>query len=217
MASLVSLWGIRLTYNFSRKGAYSWKFWEGEEDYRWVVLRQKPELKAPIRWALFNLFFISFYQNALILLFTLPILVAVNDSNNQFGWIDYVATFLFIGFLIIETIADQQQWNYQQQKLQKIKSSGKLEGIYEKGFVHTGLWKYFRHPNYMAEQAIWICFYFFGVAASGEWVNWSIAGSLLLLLLFQGSSTFSESISSGKYPQYADYKKSTGRFLPKFK
>lgn len=34
MAILVNLWGIRLTLNFARKGGYSWKFWEGEEDYR---------------------------------------------------------------------------------------------------------------------------------------------------------------------------------------
>ncbi len=34
MAVLVSLWGIRLTANFALKGAYQWRFWTGEEDYR---------------------------------------------------------------------------------------------------------------------------------------------------------------------------------------
>ena len=58
MAVLATLWGVRLTYNFSRKGAYSWKFWEGEEDYRWNVVRQTPALKGRLRWGLFNLFFI---------------------------------------------------------------------------------------------------------------------------------------------------------------
>ena len=72
MAVLVTLWGVRLTYNFSRRGAYSWKFWSGEEDYRWAVLREKPELKGKTRWFFFNLFFISLYQQGLILLFTLP-------------------------------------------------------------------------------------------------------------------------------------------------
>lgn len=32
LALLVSVWGVRLTYNFARKGGYS-----GEEDYRWPV------------------------------------------------------------------------------------------------------------------------------------------------------------------------------------
>ena len=54
MAVLVTLWGIRLTYNFSRRGAYTWKFWTGEEDYRWEVLRQKPELKGQRQMVLFQ-------------------------------------------------------------------------------------------------------------------------------------------------------------------
>ena len=41
MAVLATLWGIRLTLNFARRGAYKLKFWEGEEDYRWPVLRAK--------------------------------------------------------------------------------------------------------------------------------------------------------------------------------
>ena len=40
-AILVTFWGIRLTINFARKGAYSIKLWSGEEDYRWKVLREK--------------------------------------------------------------------------------------------------------------------------------------------------------------------------------
>jgi len=41
MSILVSIWGIRLSFNFARRGGYSIKFWEGEEDYRWEVLRQR--------------------------------------------------------------------------------------------------------------------------------------------------------------------------------
>lgn len=215
MAVLVSLWGIRLTYNFSRRGAYTLKFWAGEEDYRWGVLRKKPELRGKVRWFFFNLFFISLYQNALILLFTLPILVAVKGNDQPLNWIDFMATGLFLFFLVIETIADQQQWNYQQEKHRRIKAGITPDGIYAKGFTHTGLWKYMRHPNYMAEQAIWISFYLFSVAATGQWINWSIAGCLLLVILFQGSSDFSEAISTEKYPEYSNYKKSTGRFVPK--
>lgn len=216
MAILVSIWGIRLTYNFSRRGAYTWKFWAGEEDYRWGVLRAKPELKGRFRWFLFNLFFICLYQNGLILLFTLPILVALKGSATPLGWLDYVAAAGFIFFVIIETVADQQQWNYQQEKHRKMNAGEKLEGIYKKGFTHTGLWKYMRHPNYLGEQAIWICFYLLGVAATGQWINWSIAGCLLLVILFQGSSDFSEAISAEKYPDYKEYQKKTGRFIPKF-
>lgn len=61
MASVITFWGIRLTYNFARKGGYSWRFWQGEEDYRWAELRKNPYMANPILWFIFNLTFISFY------------------------------------------------------------------------------------------------------------------------------------------------------------
>ena len=40
MTFLVSAWSIRLTYNFYLRGGYTFpKFWQGDEDYRWEVLR----------------------------------------------------------------------------------------------------------------------------------------------------------------------------------
>jgi steroid 5-alpha reductase family enzyme len=36
-ASLVTIWGIRLTYNYWRKGGYK----KGEEDYRWAVVKKR--------------------------------------------------------------------------------------------------------------------------------------------------------------------------------
>jgi steroid 5-alpha reductase family enzyme len=71
-----------------------------------------------------------------------------------------------------------------------------------------------RHPNYLSEQAVWIVFYLFSIVATGHLINWSIAGGLLLVLLFKGSSDFSESISAEKYPEYKRYQKEVGRFFP---
>lgn len=217
MAVCATLWGIRLTYNFSRRGAYRLRFWEGEEDYRWEVLRQNPLFKGkPLRWSLFNLFFISLYQNTLIWLCTLPMVVVYTGRGTPLGVYDYLIAALLIGFLLIETIADQQQWNYQNEKHRRLKAGEKPEGEYAIGFVRTGLWGKVRHPNYAAEQAIWLTFYLFTVVCTTQPVNWSMAGALLLLVLFQGSSDFSESISAAKYPAYADYQKKVGRFLPKW-
>lgn len=217
MAILVTIWGARLTYNFSRRGAYQWKFWTGEEDYRWEVLRNNTLFKGyKLRWTLFNLFFICLYQNGLILLFTLPILVTYKASDQHITIIDGLLAALFLTFVIIETIADQQQWNFHKEKQRLKLANQPLTGAYADGFVSTGLWSKIRHPNYMSEQAIWIVFYFFSVVATGQWINWSMAGCLLLVILFQGSSDFSEAISSGKYPQYSNYKKKAGRFFPKF-
>jgi len=214
MAVLASLWGIRLTANFAMKGAYKLKFWTGEEDYRWEVLRKKPEFQPKWKWTLFNLFFISGYQNVLILLFTLPTIVALQHSEIPLGAFDYTVAGLMFLFIVYEMIADIQHWNFQSAKWAKIKAGETLTGDYKKGFLDKGLWAHSRHPNYFAEQSVWICFYFFSVAASGEWLNWSAAGALLLVVLFQGSSNFSEELSAAKYPEYADYQKRVPRFIP---
>ena len=214
MSLLVSLWGLRLTVNFAMKGAYNWRFWAGEEDYRWLVLRKKPEFNPRWKWTLFNLFFISGYQLVLILLFTLPTIVALQNNSVPLGVFDYIAALLMFFCIGFETVADIQQWNFQSKKHAMIKSGEKLQGDYKKGFLDKGLWALCRHPNYFAEQSIWLCFYLFSVAAGGSWFNWSIAGCLLLIVLFQGSSGFSEEISAGKYPEYEGYRRRVPRFLP---
>ncbi|MFO7852127.1 MAG: DUF1295 domain-containing protein [Bacteroidota bacterium] len=212
MAIVVSIWGIRLTYNFARRGGYSIRFWEGQEDYRWPALRSKPEFAASWRWALFNLLFISFYQMGLILLITLPALKSI--GARPLSWVDYLIAFIAIMFIIIETISDQQQWKFQEEKKRLLESGEPLPEKYKKGFVDSGLWGIVRHPNYASEQSVWIVFYFFSVSATGLWLNWSVIGAILLILLFYGSSNFSESISMRKYPDYREYKENIPRFIP---
>ncbi|MGH8456277.1 MAG: DUF1295 domain-containing protein [Stenotrophobium sp.] len=213
MSALATVWGVRLTYNFSRHGAYQWKFWGGAEDYRWAHVRSKPELQGRLKMTLFNLFFISLYQNALLLLITLPILLA-HGAKNPLGWIDYAMAAVFLGLVTYEAVADQQQRVFQNEKHRRTRTGEKLDGRYARGFISSGLWSLSRHPNYLAEQSIWAVFFLFSIAATGRF-NWSAAGCLLLILLFQGSSNLAESISSGKYPEYQDYQKRVPRFIPR--
>ncbi|MFM1962184.1 MAG: hypothetical protein RLZZ172_1029 [Bacteroidota bacterium] len=215
MSVLVTIWAARLTFNFARRGGYSWKFWEGEEDYRWEVLRQRPGFKNPFVWLLFNLFFICFYQNTLIFMFTVPVISGLAEHAAPLGLFDYVLAVIYVALVVMEFVADQQQFDFQTEKYRRI-NAGEDLGEYADGFIQTGLWSKMRHPNYFAEQAIWVVFYLFSVAATGEWLNWTIVGAVLLLILFKGSSDFSEQISAKKYPKYADYQKRVGRFLPKF-
>ena len=216
MACLATLWGARLTFNFARKGAYKLKFWEGEEDYRWPVLRAKKEFQPRWKWVLFDLFFISIYQNALVLMTTFPALVSMN-APGALTWVDCLAAALMLGFIIYETVADEQQWKFQTRKWAMINGGKKLEELpapYNKGFNTTGLWNVSRHPNYFAEQGTWVSFYIFSIAAGIGLFNWSIIGALLLIVLFLGSSSFAEEISSSKYPEYARYCKTVSRFFP---
>ena len=218
MTLLVTFWGLRLTYNFFRKGGYNKIPWKGEEDYRWGVLRQHPIFKKRIRLIVFNLLFISFYQHFLILLFSTPLIFAAKYSENPLSGYDLLASVLMFSFIMLETIADNQLFNFHKQKKNAQTVNGKYENSLKSGFMSEGLWKYMRHPNFLAEQAIWVSFYFFSVGASGLIINWTLAGSVLLILLFIGSSTLTENISMKKYPDYLLYKQNVPKFIPlKFK
>jgi len=215
MVMLITLWGLRLSYNFYRKGGYSLIPWKGEEDYRWKIMRGHSLLKGRLRFGMFNLLFISFYQHLLILLFSSPLLLAVIGSSGNLSVIDILAASAMLSFIILETLADNQQFRFQMEKRNSAGDRVKYSRSIKEGFLTEGLWRYMRHPNFMAEQGIWISFYFFGVAATGKWINWTLAGPLLLVLLFQGSTELTEKISSGKYTGYAGYKRRVPKFLPR--
>ncbi len=216
MAVLATLWGARLTFNFARKGAYKLRFWEGEEDYRWKLLRATAPFNRRWVWMVFNLVFISAYQNALILMLTFPALVCMG-SDRPFGAMDAVAMLLMLGFIVYETVADEQQWKFQSKKWAMLKAGKTLEELpspYNKGFNTCGLWGVSRHPNYMAEQAIWLSLYLFTIGAGVGIANWSMIGALLLVVLFVGSTGLSEGISGDKYPDYGNYCKKVNKYLP---
>lgn len=210
MSALATLWGVRLTWNFSRHGAYQWKFWGGHEDYRWAYVRRNPGLDTKWGWKAFHFGFICLYQNALLLMLVLPLVVASHEPG-PLRWLDAVLAALFVGLVTLETVADQQQWRFQQGK----KREG-ATGRYAAGFISDGLWARSRHPNYFAEQSIWVTFFVFSVAATGR-LNWSVAGCLLLMLLFQGSAKLSERLQAQKYPGYPDYQKRTPMFIPRLR
>ena len=219
IAVIATLWGIRLTFNFARKGAYKLKFWEGEEDYRWAILRQNKAFQNKFVWGLFDLFFISIYQNVLILAFTLPAL-AVMESTAPIGAWDIVGASLAALFLLLELVADAIQWRFHKKKKALLSEGKSLEELpypYNLGFNTLGIWGFMRHPNYLGEQGIWMSLYLLvigaGVATYGIF-NWSIVGPLFLILLFMGSSNLGEQISSGKYPKYKDYQKQVFKYLP---
>lgn len=216
IAVLATLWGLRLSFNFARKGAYRLKFWEGEEDYRWKILRANPMLKNRVVWMLFDLIFISGYQNAIVLMLTFPALVCMG-STAPFGWIDAVAAVLMFGFIVYETVADEQQWAFHSKKWKMLNAGQKLEDLpepYNKGFNTIGLWNVSRHPNYLAEQSIWVSLYIFSIGAGIGIINWSMIGALLLIVLFIASTSLAEEISSSKYPEYPDYCKKVNKYFP---
>ncbi len=204
MALLVTAWGVRLTFNFGRKGGYS-----GVEDYRWAVLRTRMN-----KWQfqLFNLFFIVIYQNFILVIITLPALMAYDNQSVSLSTFDAFLALLFLLLLMGEFIADQQQWDFHQAKKEIVRSGQKPKIR----FLQTGTFKYSRHPNYFFELGQWWVVYAIGAHAASKVVAWPVVGAVLLTLLFVGSTRFTEQISLGKYPEYAEYQRRTSAVIPWF-
>ena len=202
MALIVLLWGARLTFNFARKGGYT-----GAEDYRWPVLRASMK---PWQFQLFNFFFIVLYQNFLLVLISLPALNAFNHRGTAFDSWDLFLVAIFVLFLVGETVADQQQWDFQETKAGIIKHGG----VPESRFLTSGLFKFSRHPNYFFEQAQWWVLYLIGANAAGVLFGRTLIGPILLTILFVGSTNFTEKLSLQKYPEYAEYQESTSAVIP---
>ena len=142
------------------------------------------------------------------------------DSTVAIGLFDYIAFGGAILFLLLETAADEQQMFFHTEKrrlLKEGKSLKELPSPYNLGFNTMGIWNYSRHPNYLGEQGFWLMLYF-TVLGSGavayHFFSWSIAGPLILIFLFLGSSMLQEGISSGKYKEYSRYVQTISKYIP---
>ena len=178
MAVLVTAWAARLTFNFARKGGYT-----GMEDYRWAILRGRMK---PWQFQFFNLFFIVLYQNALLVLITLPAFIAWQNPAPLNGW-DAAFAVLFAAFLVGESVADQQQWDFHRRKA----AAG---GHLEPGFVTTGPVPRQPPPELLLRAGAVVgllrdrrnCGGGIRAGPVGRGLNWTILGAVLLSVLFVG-------------------------------
>lgn len=193
VAVLITVWAVRLTLNFARRGGYA----PGGEDYRWAVLRQRMPGWA---YQAFNVVFIAGFQNVLLWLIVLPVWT-MTQQDRPLGAADVVAALAFLALLALETVADQQRWAFHR--------NGAPGGV-----LTTGLYRYSRHPNYFAEIAQWWVVYTFAVIAAGTPALWTASGAIGLTALFIGSTAFTEQISASRHPAYAEYRRRTSPFVP---
>lgn len=152
---------------------------------------------------------------------TLPTYVLLLSSQLQpeMTWTDTIIARLLMALVILTYFADQQQWNYHVAKKEYLKTAkvpaGWTRAQVDRGFNTTGLWKYSRHPNFAAEQSIWILLYQWSCFQSQTLYNWTCAGVIAYVMVFQGSTPITEWISKGKYPEYGLYQERVGQFFPK--
>ena len=155
-------------------------FHSDDEDYRWVVLRNKI---PPWLFQIVNLTFIgtpdslirgtplltklcsaAAIQNALLLLIATPALIAVTHPS-PLVLSDGVLALVALALLAFEFTADNQQFAYHAWKHGTYDPREHWPGARlawtkddaARGFCTRGLWSWSRHPNFFAEQSIWVC------------------------------------------------------------
>lgn len=61
---------------------------------------------------------------------------------------------------------------------------------------------------------MWFFLYQWSCYGTKTLYNWAGVGSAFLILMFQGSTSLTERITSGKYPEYREYQQNVGMFVP---
>jgi steroid 5-alpha reductase family enzyme len=225
MAFVISVWAMRLTLNFHRRGGYSWPPWLGEEDYRWQHVQSFLGAKEnPTVWKAFHLGFICCYQITLLYLICLPCHFVwyadkFQKQNPALGELDIVAALAILGFIAGEAITDEQQFEFQEAKYALVNQGVERKDLpkpYFQGFLSTGMFAYSRHMNYFCEQSIWFTLNLFIYSATNgkELLTPAAGGCFLLSLLFQGSIWLQEQTTADKWPLYARYIEQVPQLFP---
>lgn len=222
MCSLVLMWSLRLTYGSICRGYYK----PGTLDHRYPWLRANIVKNAAL-FAIAYAILVCGMMTVLLALASSPFYFAWvgRGLNPKFTFLDGIASIgMFFG-IVLEAIADFQQQRFQTLKASWLKRSHSQSGIendlsadevadLKNGFLQSGLFAWSRHPNFFAEMMVWCSFYLFSVSPSALWVNWTVMGAIMYIVLFQITTLLTETISREKYPSYSDYCKRVSRLIP---
>lgn len=104
-------------------------------------------------------------QNIILFLLGLPAARAVAQPHTPLSTSDYILGTLGFLTILIEFVADNQQYSFQTFKHSGILNPNEWPGARiqwtkqdaERGFVTHGLWAWSRHPNFLCEQSFWVC------------------------------------------------------------
>jgi len=187
----VTLWGVRLTWNWARG-------WKGihHEDWRYVDIRQKT---GRLYWPA-SFLGIHLFPTALTYLGSLPMLPALTSSA-AFSPLDGLAALVTFTAIAIESIADEQ--------LRAFRTD------HPSGACDQGLWKYSRHPNYFGEILFWVGLWLFGLAAGAPlWMGVGPAAMLALFLFV--SIPLAEKHAVARRPDFAQRINAVPRLFPWF-
>ena len=195
LAILGGVWGFRLAWHI-----FSDRVMGAPEDGRYQDLRA--------RWGdafQRNIFIFFQAQGLLIVLLSIPFLLASSKGGPWPGPFDIAGGVLWLIGIAGESIADMQ--------LKRFKARPDAKGR----TCRVGLWRYSRHPNYFFEWTIWLGFGIFALGDAWGWIG-LFAPALMLLLILKVTGippTEARAIAS-RGDDYRRYQQETSAFLPWF-
>lgn len=185
----VSLWGIRLTANW----AYTF-MGLGHQDWRYTMLKEKCGIFYPI----INFIGIHMVPTLVVYAATLPA-AFVMESDAGFSPLSLIGFAVSVFAVLLQGVADIEMHKYRKNRTTT--------------FIESGLWKYSRHPNYLAEILMWWGIALFTVATLGFDPVYLIGAVLNTLLFLFVSIPLADGRQSRK-PGFEEYKRRTRMLLP---
>jgi steroid 5-alpha reductase family enzyme len=187
-------WSLRLgTYLLKRIARH-----HPHEDVRYEVLREKwkGKLGAAFFW-----FFQA--QAVLILLLSIPLLLACMNSAPGLNLIEWIGIAVWLVGVGGEALSDAQMARFKADPANK----GKV--------CRIGLWGWSRHPNYFFESVLWFGFWLFACGSPWGWVTvYAPLMILYFLLRVTGIPLTEECAVKSKGEAYRDYQRTTSAFIP---
>ena len=186
----VILWGIRLTLNW----AYTFKNLE-HEDWRYRMLNKKCGKFYPI----INFIGIHLVPTLVVFFAMIPLCLIIKNKPeiNVFSIIFFI---LCIMSMMLQGVSDIEM-----HKFRKNRNSV---------FIRNGVWKYSRHPNYLAEILMWWNAGLFAVLTFGGHIYLLIGAILNTMLFLFVSIPLAENHQKERKEGFAEYKKETRMLLP---
>lgn len=141
-------------------------------------------------------------QPLILYVFLFPVLLAINSSEKELVWINWLGAAVFIIGFLFESIADEQ--------LRRFKSLAQSKGQ----LMTTGLWSWSRHPNYFGEVLQWWGIWLLVLDLPYGWATIvSPIGVTYLILKVSGVSMLEDLMKNRA--GFSEYAAKTSIFIPR--
>lgn len=186
----VFLWAIRLTANW----AYTFHGM-AHQDWRYTQLKEQTGSFYPF----LNFFGIHLVPTLVVYACVLPATYVIQSDAAKMSLFAWLCIALALAAVALQAIADVQMHRFRKHKTST--------------FIRVGVWKYARHPNYLAEILMWWAVALFAVSVLGfRW--YYILGAVANTALFLFISIPLADGRQAKKEGFADYKAQTRMLFP---